>query len=191
MKISLKYLIFLLIIFSCTKDNNKTVINIWHQMLYENRQVLREVCDQYEESHTGIKINLTYRETEELRSNFQAAAMGGSGPELIYGPSDQVGPFSIMGIIQPLENLLPTDFFSQFVDNAIVKSNGNIWMIGDVVGNHLMLIYNQNLVHQPPRDTNELIRIGKKIQVWEIKVKDDNNELICISRLSLAVINKN
>ena len=105
MKFLLKYLVFLLIIFSCTKDNNKTVINIWHQMLYENRQVLREVCDQYEESHTGIKINLTYRETEELRSNYQAAAMGGSGPELIYGPSDQVGPFSIMGIIQPLENL--------------------------------------------------------------------------------------
>ena len=75
------------------------VINIWHQMLYENRKVLREACDDYEKQHPFIKINLTYRETEELRSSYQAAAMGGSGPELIYGPSDQVGPFSIMGII--------------------------------------------------------------------------------------------
>ena len=32
--------------------------------------------------------------------------MGGSGPELIYGPSDQVGPFSAMDIIQPLDSLL-------------------------------------------------------------------------------------
>ena len=71
-------------------------------MLYENRKVLREVCNIYEQQNPQIKINLTYRETEELRSSYQAAAMGGSGPELIYGPSDQVGPFSVMNIIKPL-----------------------------------------------------------------------------------------
>ena len=34
------------------------------------------------------------------------------------------------------------------------------------------------------------IRIGKKIQVWEIKIKNEEDELICISRLTLAVIKK-
>ena len=34
------------------------------------------------------------------------------------------------------------------------------------------------------------IRIGKKIQVWEIKIKNERDELICISRLTLAVIQK-
>ena len=34
------------------------------------------------------------------------------------------------------------------------------------------------------------IRIGKKIHVWEIKITNEKNELICISRLTLAVINK-
>ena len=139
------------------------VINIWHQMLYENRQVLREVCDHYEQTHPEIKINLTYRETEELRSSFQAAAMGGSGPELIYGPSDQVGPFSIMGIIQPLDNLLSEEYFSQFVENAVVQSDGKTWMVGDVVGNHLMLLYNKDLISVPPKNTDELIRSGKNL----------------------------
>ncbi len=32
------------------------------------------------------------------------------------------------------------------------------------------------------------IRIGNKIHVWEIKITNENNELICISRLTLAVI---
>ena len=113
-------------------------------MLYENRKLLREVCDQYEKIIRN-KINLTYRETEELRSSY-TAAMGGSGPELIYGPSDQVGPFSAMEIIQPLDRLLLEQYFNQFVDNAIVKSDKKIWMIGDVVGNHLMLIYNKDLI---------------------------------------------
>ena len=34
------------------------------------------------------------------------------------------------------------------------------------------------------------IRIGKKIHVWEIEIINEKNELICISRLTLAVINK-
>ena len=101
-----------LIICSFVWTKPETVINIWHQMLYENRQVLREVCDDYEKIHPNIKINLTYRETEELRSSYQAAAMGGSGPELIYGPSDQVGPFSVMGIITPLDELFSSSYFN-------------------------------------------------------------------------------
>ena len=112
-----------LFLLSCSPDDKElSRINIWHQMHYENRKVFREVCDEYEKQHLGIKINLTYRETEELRTNFQSAAMGGSGPELIYGPSDQVGPFATMGIIQPLESLFEESFFDQFVDKGVNKA---------------------------------------------------------------------
>ena len=31
------------------------------------------------------------------------------------------------------------------------------------------------------------IRIGAKIHVWEIKITNDKKEMICISRLTLAV----
>ncbi len=134
-------------------------------MLYENRKALREVCDQYEEKNPHIQINLTYRETEELRSNYQSSAMGGSGPELIYGPSDQVGPFSTMGIIQPLDELFEPEFFQKFVDIAVVRSGGKTWMVGDVVGNHLMLLYNKKLVSKPPENTDELIRMGQELTV--------------------------
>ena len=35
------------------------------------------------------------------------------------------------------------------------------------------------------------IRIGRKIQVWEIDIKDENENFVCKSRLTLAVIEKN
>ena len=159
----LKKIILLFIFSSLPVADSITTINIWHQMLYENRKVLREVCDQYEKNNPQININLTYRETEELRSSYQAAAMGGSGPELIYGPSDQVGPFSVMGIIQPLDQLFSRKYFNQFVETAVVRSMDKVWMVGDVVGNHLMLIYNKDLVRYPPKNTNELIRLGKEL----------------------------
>ena len=34
------------------------------------------------------------------------------------------------------------------------------------------------------------IKISNKIQVWEIKIINEDNELICISRLTLAVVTK-
>lgn len=34
------------------------------------------------------------------------------------------------------------------------------------------------------------IHIGRKSQVWEIKIHDDRNKLICISRITLAVVDK-
>ena len=34
------------------------------------------------------------------------------------------------------------------------------------------------------------IQIGKKIQVWNIEITNENDDLICVSRLTLAVIPK-
>lgn len=34
------------------------------------------------------------------------------------------------------------------------------------------------------------VHIGKKTQVWEIRIVDDREELVCISRITLAVLDK-
>jgi 1,4-dihydroxy-2-naphthoyl-CoA hydrolase len=34
------------------------------------------------------------------------------------------------------------------------------------------------------------IHIGKKTHVWEIRISNDNEELICVSRITMAVIDK-
>ncbi len=38
--------------------------------------------------------------------------------------------------------------------------------------------------------TAKPIHIGKKTQVWEIKIKNEQKELICISRITMAVIDR-
>ena len=34
------------------------------------------------------------------------------------------------------------------------------------------------------------VRIGKKIQVWQITIEDDNQNKICVGRLTLAILRK-
>ena len=34
------------------------------------------------------------------------------------------------------------------------------------------------------------IHIGRKTQVWEIKIHDENEKLVCISRITMAIVDK-
>lgn len=38
--------------------------------------------------------------------------------------------------------------------------------------------------------TTRPLHVGKKTQVWEIRITTEQNELVCISRITIAVIDK-
>jgi 1,4-dihydroxy-2-naphthoyl-CoA hydrolase len=38
--------------------------------------------------------------------------------------------------------------------------------------------------------TAKAIHIGKKTQVWEIRISTEQNELVCVSRITMAVLDK-
>jgi len=40
------------------------------------------------------------------------------------------------------------------------------------------------------KGTTKPVHIGKKTHVWEIRITDEKNDLICISRITMAVLDK-
>ena len=60
-----------------------------------------------------------------------------------------------------------------------------------VVGIELNVSHLQSISNGWVYGKAEAVRVGKKIQVWNIDIYDNNNTLICKSRLTLAVINNN
>lgn len=163
MKLITSFVLFSALVFSSAVKAKPLRIQLWHQMIYAHRQVLSDALRDFEKENPDIYIQETYRETEELRSSYQAAAMGGSGPELVYGPSDQIGPFAAMNIIRPLDEVLEAEYFAQFDPLATPIYKDKHYMIGGAVGNHLMLIYNKKLISNPPKNSEELIAIGKEM----------------------------
>ncbi|MCK4548238.1 MAG: extracellular solute-binding protein [Candidatus Eisenbacteria sp.] len=149
-----------LILPGCGQRGADRPLSVWHQMEGAGREVLQKQLDRFMESHPGWEVTQLYKETEELRTHFQTAALAGSGPDLVYGPADQIGPFETMGLIQPLENLVSPDTVD-WAEGARVYFGGHLYQIADRVGNHLALVYNRDLLQDPPLDTAELIRIGK------------------------------
>ncbi len=146
----------------CTQINRENEIVIWHNMRPEEKTVLQRQLDEFMQQNPGINVIELYKETEEMRSGYIIAAVGGQGPDLIYGPSDQVGPFAEMEIIKPLDEIFSSDYIYNFNENALIYSDGKLWQLADKLGNHLTLVYNKALVPVPPKTDKELIEIGKR-----------------------------
>jgi arabinogalactan oligomer/maltooligosaccharide transport system permease protein len=151
----------------CVDSAAPTKITLWHQMVVNERVVLDEMIDQFSRENPGIEVRALYKETEELRSGFQAAALAGTGPELVFGPSDSLGAFVTMEIVQDMRPWFDASRQAEFVDQALtfLASRENpddpmLVQVGDRVGNHLALVYNRNLIKTPPKTTDEMVSLA-------------------------------
>ncbi|UCF77785.1 MAG: extracellular solute-binding protein [Candidatus Eiseniibacteriota bacterium] len=142
-------------------------IAIWEQMDPEEQKLLQARIAAFERAHPGVAVTTLHFETEQLQTQFQTAALAGGGPCLVFGPSDKVGPYSVMKLIRPLDELFGEEFFSLFVEGSLDTLNGHIYAIPDQVGNHLALVYNRKFVKTPPTSTDEFISIAKQNTVDE------------------------
>lgn len=153
----------LVLLAGCAKKADPRRIVIWHQMRVDDRLVLEDQIREFMAEHPGILVEQTYKETEELRSGFIVAAIAGQGPDLVYGPADQVGPFEVMGIIRPLEDLFTQAYIDSFIPEATCLYKGHLYQLADKLGNHLVLIYNKDLLPAPPETDVELLRVGREL----------------------------
>jgi len=160
----MRFLILLLILAftGCRRDDGIVRLQLWNQMLPEDRALLESLVKSYEAIHQNVRVEVIYKETEDLRSSFQTASLAGLGPDLIFGPSDQIGPFATMGFVRSLEDLIDAKRMSELDSVALVSFRGHIYQIADRVGNHLTFVWNTKLLSHAPENTDEMIEMGRE-----------------------------
>jgi arabinogalactan oligomer / maltooligosaccharide transport system permease protein len=147
----------------------QVTLHLWHQMRPDAREILKERIRVFEQRNPGIRVMQLYKENEELRVGYQAAAaFTGGGPELVYGPSDFVGAFESMGIIKQLDGLFPKAFLDGIDPKGRTEFKGHLYQLGDEIGNHLALVWNRKLfreagLERAPRTLQELIAYGRTL----------------------------
>ncbi len=147
-----------------------TEIVIWEQKDPEEQVLLKRHLDAFMAQHPGVAVSTVHFETDQLHSQFQTAALAGGGPELVYGPADKIGPYSVMKLIRPLEDLFDAAYFATFDKGSVPSLGGHIYAAPDQIGNHLMLIYNRAIVKRAPKDSDEWIAICRET------TKDQNGD---------------
>ncbi|MCX5801611.1 MAG: extracellular solute-binding protein [Candidatus Eisenbacteria bacterium] len=150
----------------CAKKEEKGIA-VWEQMDPEEQKLLDARIAVFQKTHPDVPITRLHFETELLRTQYQTAALAGGGPALVFGPSDQIGPFSVMKLVRPLDELFGAAFFAQFIEGSLDTLDGHIYAVPDQVGNHLALAYNKKFVKRPPATSDELIAFAKQNTVDE------------------------
>jgi len=125
-------------------------------------QYVKALADAFTKAHPNVTFEVVNKNVETLREDFQTASLAGSPPDLLWTVSDHAGPFTAADLIQPVGNLFD---LSKYVGSALaaVKLNGKAWGVPISNGNQLMLIYNKALIANPPKNTDELMKVGKQL----------------------------
>ncbi|MCX7031904.1 MAG: extracellular solute-binding protein [Spirochaetes bacterium] len=125
-------------------------------------QYVQYLADLFSKIYPKISIEVVNKNVEVLREDFQTASLAGMPPDLLWTVNDQAGPFTAAKLIQPVDTLF---VLSNYVTSAVnaVKLAGKTWGVPITNGNHLMLMYNKQLIAKPPATTNELFALVGKL----------------------------
>ncbi len=145
------------------KQDRTITLNLWEHEKDEDQKALDEVIQYFEKENPSIKIKRSHYKTEDLRSQFQTAAMGGGGADLVIAPNDFGGPFSIMGIIKQVQDFAQLERFESSIVSSITDDQNRAWGLPLSKGNHLMLMVNGNMLPEAPTTFEELIVKAKTL----------------------------
>ncbi|WP_428775451.1 maltose/maltodextrin ABC transporter substrate-binding protein MalE [Vibrio sp.] len=133
---------------------------------------LAKIGKQFEQD-TGVKVNVQH--PESLEERFVKVAAKGLGPDIIFWAHDRFGGYAEAGLLKELN---PSEEFKQ---KLVDFSWDAVTVNGKIVGYPMAvetpsLIYNKDLLPEPPKTWEELSAIhkqmaaqGKTAIMWDVK----------------------
>ena len=167
MKRILALAVVAVVMFAMAVNAAPTILSFWEQDDPSAQVVMDQLIAEFEKANPNVKVERSHFETEDLRKNFAAAAIGSEGPDVVFGPNDNLGVFVPGGFIYSMEKVYGKAYIiNKFDANALQASmyEGEIFLLPDRNGNELCLIYNKKLIPNAPKTMEELIATTKKLQ---------------------------
>ncbi|WP_322806440.1 sugar ABC transporter substrate-binding protein [Thermanaerothrix sp.] len=149
----------------------EVTLSFWEQEGDEVDVFIDQLLAEFMAANPNIKVERTHYENEALRDQFQTAALANAAPEVVRVPNDFAGPFSKLDIVAPVDQLFDKAFLDQFFPGALEPAvvGGTLWGVPDNYGNHLMLLYNKDLIAEPPATFEALIEKAKELTKGDIQ----------------------
>lgn len=135
-------------------------ITLWEQENDDNQKLLDSIISEFS-SETNIPVVRNHYPPEDLRVQFQTAALAKGGADIVLAPNDLAGTFSVMGIIHNVENLFDLSIYSQAVIDSVTDQSNKVWGVPFSKGNHLMLLINKKMIKDPIDTVEQLIQQAK------------------------------
>ncbi len=154
-------LVLLSLLGSCGRVDTSRRIILWEQMDPKEQEEYDKNLATFQETHpefAEFRFERVHYRPEDLQTQFQTAALAYGGPSLVYGPADKIGVYAIMGLLMPVNDLLPQSELDRFDQRALPIIDGLVYGLPDNVGNHLTLVANMALVDTIATNTDDWLR---------------------------------
>ncbi|MDY4593982.1 MAG: maltose/maltodextrin ABC transporter substrate-binding protein MalE [[Pasteurella] aerogenes] len=121
---------------------------------------LAEVGKKFE-ADTGVKVLVEH--PDKLEEKFPQVAATGDGPDIIFWAHDRFGGYAQSGLLAEVQP--SKEFKEKFVDFAWDAETYNGKIIAYPVAiESLSLIYNKDLLPEPPKSWEEIVELDKKFK---------------------------
>jgi 1,4-dihydroxy-2-naphthoyl-CoA hydrolase len=90
-----------------------------------------------------------------------------------------------LGLLHGGANVVLAETLGSVAASIVVNPEHHYCVGLEINANHIKAVKEGKV-----RGVTKPVHIGKKTQIWEIKIYNDANELSCISRITMAVIDK-
>jgi arabinogalactan oligomer/maltooligosaccharide transport system substrate-binding protein len=153
------------------KTYGPVTITFWEQEGDDVDVFIDQLIADFQAANPTITVERTHYENEALRDQFQTASLANAAPDLVRVPNDFAGPFSVLDIVAPVEDLFNQKFLDQFFKGALDPAMvaGTLWGVPDNYGNHLMLIFNKSLIAVAPATFEDLIAKAKELTAGDVQ----------------------
>ncbi len=143
-----------------------TTITLWEQEGDDVDYFMDDLIADFQARYPNVRVERLHYENEALREHFLIAVAAGAGPDLIRAPGDFVGPLNEADSIAPANQYFDQKLLFQFYSGALDAARvGNVlWGVPDNYGNHLMLLYNKDLVPQAPVTFDEMKALARTLR---------------------------
>lgn len=152
--------------FSCKKEAKKTAdedapvhLVMWHEAEESVAAVLR---DELKKLEPAIVVEVVRKENSTGALKL-AAGDPRTAPDLYFGPHDKIGLFALIGLLEPVDQVLSPDEWDRFISMTTEAGTfqGKKYQM-PIFFETLLLIYNKKLLDVPPSTTDELLAMMKE-----------------------------
>ncbi|MBN1411168.1 MAG: extracellular solute-binding protein [Spirochaetales bacterium] len=137
-------------------------LKLWHPFSEAENKKITEILARYEEKNPNIKLEILQIPFNELADKTNLAIDSGDTPDVLFGVHDGVGTYGTKDGIEPMRDYID-DFDTRYMASAIeaVKYKG-VPMAAPITVECPVLIYNTDMVKNPPKTLDELLAIARE-----------------------------
>lgn len=139
-------------------------IVIWHAYRGAERDAFEKVIGQYNEGQARCTLTSLAVPYDAFADKITAAVPRGKGPDLFIFAQDRLGGWVEAGnTIEPLDFFIEDEVRNRYLPLSLDAMTYRGTTYGLPVANKVLtMIYNKDLVTEPPTDTAELVEVAKQ-----------------------------